>query len=362
MRTLLVTLEYPPFNGGVAEYYFNLYKHWPDNNFFVLAGSTKVEREDESRVVRKKLIIPIFSWLISFFHVFQTIRKNKIEHVVIGQVLPIGTVVFFLSYLMGFEYSIVMHGMDYEFAKRKKRKRILAYNIIKKAKHIFLGNSYLQALLIADLPSQSDKILVVNPGVSTDIEQINDAIDKEKGHDDFKLFFIGRLVKRKGVDKVIEALGLIDQKKFPDLKYQIAGTGPDEEYFKSLTNDSRIEFLGRISDNEKWKYMKEADVFITCSRNIDGDFEGFGIVYIEANLAGTPVIATNSGGVSDAVENNLSGLLLENDKPFEIKEAIMKLYNNRGLAKDLGEKGKKRVYEKFLWNEQVKKIFNRINQ
>ena len=78
-----------------------------------------------------------------FWHIPLTIRKQKIKHLLVGQVLPIGTVVLVLSKILSIKYSVVLHGMDYEFARKVKRKKILLGLILKNADKVVCSNSYL---------------------------------------------------------------------------------------------------------------------------------------------------------------------------------------------------------------------------
>lgn len=353
MRTLLVTLEYKPFEGGVAKYYSELFSNWPDDEIFVLTQKMGDVQDESKRIIRGKLISPIFSWLSTFWVLYMTVKKTRTEHIIVGQILPIGTVVWLLSFFMSFDYSVILHGMDYTFSQKKPRKMFLAKKILLKSTKIICGNSYLEKLVKKDLPNFSDKIFTVNPGVSPREDFYKKAT---KNNSEFSLVFLGRLVKRKGVDRVIKTIELLDKNKYANIKFYIAGTGPDEDYLKNISKDSRIIFLGKIDDKKKSQLMAEADVFIMPTREIDGDFEGFGIVYLEANIEGIPVIATDSGGVADAVSNMENGILLENDNPEKIKDAIIKLYENPELRKKIGERGRERALEKFSWSGQINKI------
>ncbi len=351
MNILLFTLEYKPFEGGVAKYYSELFKNWPDKDIFVLTQKVSEPQEESKRILREKLVSPIFSWFSSFRVLIKNIKKRNIQHVIVGQVLPLGTVVWMLSFFMKFDYSVILHGMDYAFSQKKIRKKILAKNILKKSTKIICGNSYLENLLKNDFPDLSHKIFTVNPGVDSREISFN-----KKKSPQFILIFLGRLVLRKGIDRVIEAISLMDETIYGDIKFYIAGTGPDENYLKNLSKDKRIVFLGRVDENKKWELLTNSEVFVMPTREIEGDFEGFGIVYLEANIAGIPVIACDSGGVSDAVSNMENGILLEDDSPEKIKNAIISLYENPDLRKRLGEHGRERALREFSWLSQINKI------
>ncbi len=116
----------------------------------------------------------------------------------------------------------------------------------------------------------------------------------------------------KGVDMVIKAIASLNQEIQEKISYIVVGTGEAESYLKDLAAELKVKvtFTGEVSELEKWSFLSLCDIFIMPARSIDGDFEGFGIVYLEANIYGKPVIAGRSGGVSDAVLHNESGLLV----------------------------------------------------
>lgn len=372
MKILLFTLEYPPFKGGIANYYGNLVRHCPkDNEIFVL-------HNNENKLLSNK-IYP--KWIPAFFALYKSIKKNKINHVIVGHILPLGTVTFLLSKIFNFKYSIVLHGMDLEYALKRKQKKYLAKLILKHAQTIISTNSYVEKKMLNFLGSKFDhKSFVVNPGVSSrNVESFGSVPSKtaskqdgrgtwnagefsnfRKKHDlegKFILFTVGRLVRRKGQDRVIEAVQNL-REIIPNLYYYIAGAGEDEMYLKNLAkNNSHVNFLGAIDDAEKDLWLKNCDIFIMPSRDINGDVEGFGIVYLEAALAGKPVIAGRSGGVSDAVVDYETGILVEPDNVDSIEDAIQELYRNFDLRQELGDNAMKRAISSFSWKGQAGKFF-----
>ena len=98
------------------------------------------------------------------------------------------------------------------------------------------------------------------------------------------------------------------------------------------------------------------------SRDEAGDYEGFGIVYLEAGLAGKPVIAARGGGVADAVVDKVTGLLVKSGDINQLKETIMKLRNYEGLRIRLGDNGRRRAQSEFNWEGQAGKIFDSITK
>ncbi len=360
MKYLLYTLEYPPFKGGVANYYKNLIDFWPEKNIEILDNNN-------NELINNKLFF--LKWLPAFFVLKKRVKNHKINHIIVGQILPLGTTVWFLSKIIKLRYSVILHGMDFTYALKKTRKKILSKLILSNAEKIICGNNYLADLIKKQFPDLTNKIKVVNPGIDTRVKINNNLVDKIKNNyqldNKFVLFSLGRLVKRKGIDRVIDALPKV-LKNIPNLQYFIAGTGPDEEYLKNILQQNKtviqnVTFLGQISEEEKWAWLNLCDTFILPSRQINDDFEGFGIVYLEANLMSKSVIASNSGGVGDAVQDNFNGLLVNPNDSNNIAETIVKIANNQNLNKKLGEQGRERVVRQFNWQNQIKILYNYLN-
>ena len=104
--------------------------------------------------------------------------------------------------------------------------------------------------------------------------------------------------------------------------------------------------------------MKSGHIFIMPSRNIEGDFEGFGIVYLEANLAKKVVIAGDSGGVRDAVIHKVNGLLVDPNSSSSIAQAILDLAADKEAREKMGQRAYERVKKDFQWPSLVKEIYN----
>lgn len=364
MKTLLFTLEYPPFKGGVADVYEKWVKYWPEpENIHVLHNQ------------EGGLLDPRFkpAWLAAFLPLYRAIKKYNINHVLVGHILPLGTVAWIMSFFFNYKYAVVLHGMDLDLAIRTKRKKWLSGKILKKADRIIAMNSYVKKRAEEFLDIRQDnsllagkgiKLVMANPGVELtkkpDIREIERINSKYGLEGKFVVFSLGRLVKRKGQDKTIEAVKKLVE-KHPDICYYIAGAGPDEQYLRGLAKDcENIVFLGKISEREKWAWLSQCDVFAMASRGKPGDYEGFGIVYLEAGLMAAPVLAGDSGGVRDAVAPDETGILIDPESADSIADGIMDYYHNWHLRYDLGLGGTERVIRHFDARRQVKKIFDII--
>jgi phosphatidylinositol alpha-1,6-mannosyltransferase len=174
--------------------------------------------------------------------------------------------------------------------------------------------------------------------------------------DDFVVLFVGNLVKRKGAELLVQALGkIVDE----SVKLIIVGEGPERKnlahHISELHLENRVFLAGRVP--EVGPYYAIADVFSMPSffeRGSD-DIEGFGIVYLEAQVVGVPVIGTRSGGIPEALEEGVTGLLVdENDVPA-LAESIQCLKSDPELCKRMGERGRIFVAERFNSRDSVRR-------
>ena len=361
-KVLLLTLEYPPFFGGVANYYANLVKYWPEpQNIYVLDNQN-------NKLLNPTL--PLLKWLPAFWQLRQVIGEQKINYLLVGHLLPLGTVAFFFLIFKKLSYTVFLHGLDFSQAMKIKRKKWLAKKILLRADKIICANSYTADLVKNFLPVTSqNKIQVVNPGLETEVKVKADLTAHLKKHYQLEnkiiLLSIGRLIKRKGFDRVVAALPTV-LKQIANLIYIIVGNGPELDNLKLKIRNSNLDekviLITGADDDEKNAWLQLADIFIMTARNMAGDFEGFGIVYLEAGRAGKPVIAGDSGGVRDAVIDKVNGLLVNPENLSAISQAITKLASQPKLRQSLGQNGRERALNQFNCTNQAKKTYQLINK
>ena len=147
------------------------------------------------------------------------------------------------------------------------------------------------------------------------------------------IFFIGRHEERKGLSNLLEALAQLP----PDVRLWIASDGPQTAELKTrFASDSRIEWLGRISDSEKISRMSRASVF--CAPSLHG--ESFGVVLLEAMAAGTPVVASNLDGYRNVATNDETALLVETGNVASLATALARVLVDPRLAARLTANGR----------------------
>jgi glycosyltransferase involved in cell wall biosynthesis len=165
---------------------------------------------------------------------------------------------------------------------------------------------------------------------------------------------LGRPYAYKGFDTVIRALPLILD-RFPDLRYVIVGQGDDQPRLENLARglgvQTRVTFAGSLTDQQIAECYRTCDVFVLPSKAtmVNGKWrgEGFGRVYVEASLAGKPVVGSSGGGAAEAVIDQKTGLLVDPSSAEQTASAVLQLLEDPTLARAMGEAGRKWARENF---------------
>jgi phosphatidylinositol alpha-mannosyltransferase len=152
------------------------------------------------------------------------------------------------------------------------------------------------------------------------------------------IFFCGRHEERKGLDVLLRALADLPS----DIRCWVASDGPDTARLKQVhAGDARIEWLGRITDEEKIARLRGADVF--CAPSLRG--ESFGVVLLEAMAAGTPVVASALDGYQNVATHEVDAMLVPPGDHHALAEALRRVLRDPGLAAALRAAGSCRVGE-----------------
>jgi glycosyltransferase involved in cell wall biosynthesis len=183
--------------------------------------------------------------------------------------------------------------------------------------------------------------------------------DQPKSDGTKQLLFVGRLVERKGLPHLIDALGILA--KHMPVHLNIVGSGPEEPRLKELARDRGLEqsitFHGRISPDELSRHYSRCDAFVLPAIvDSRGDTEGLGVVIIEAMSFRRPVVASGVGGIVDLVIDGKTGLSVpEKDSPA-LAEAIARVLTDPDLAQRLGRAGYEHVQQNYSWPAIIKRL------
>ncbi len=361
-KSLLITLDFPPNMGGVAAYWQRVCHGFSEAELVVLTSvSRSPDRIGDVQVLKHQLLAHFFwpHWTLGLIRTFFVVRKHTIRQLIAAQLLPLGTIAYVLFKLTGLPYIVQVYGMDIVAAQQSPRKAKLARLILSSA-HAVVANSEATAKLAQSCAGKEIRVVVVYPVpevVAASSSTVSELRSRYALNDKRVILTIGRLVERKGQDKLIEALPAIRQ-KVPNAVYVIVGDGPDQGRLSTLAKEQgcAIVFTGAVSEEQRNAWFSLCEVFAMPSRPLAGDIEGFGMVYLEAAAFAKPVVAGNSGGVTEAVEDGVTGLCVDGSSATEIAAAVAKLLKEPTFAKHLGEEGKRRIETKWNWEEMLNRF------
>ncbi len=153
---------------------------------------------------------------------------------------------------------------------------------------------------------------------------------------------VGGLKERKGQDLVIESLAIV-KKSYKDFIYILVGAGEFRSVLEAKAKEcgvsDQVVFAGSQDSSALVTYFHACDVYVHTPKVVHYNFEGFGIVYLEAGACGKPSVATNSGGVADAVIDGETGIILQDGDTEGVAGALLELSTNAVLRKKMGESG-----------------------
>jgi phosphatidylinositol alpha-1,6-mannosyltransferase len=378
-RTIdLLTLDFPPISGGISRYLYEIATHLPPGMVRVtgVAADSNEAADASYPLAVHRLPVPThadaFARQLKFFAPFylgHLLRQRDLSFLLCGQahysvLLPAWTV----SRLRRVPFGVFTYGLDLLYPQTTAYREV--FNRSLTAADVVFADSSAAERILWDLGVDPERIQVVFPSVNLAREAVREELVAAlRGRHDLEgkscILTLGRLIERKGHDVVLQAMPAILQ-AVPDAHYLIVGRGPNEAALRQLIEtlglSDHVTMVGFVTDDEAAAYFALCDVFTMISRSIPetGDIEGFGIVYLEANLLKKPVVAGDSGGVPDAVVHGETGLLVDPTDSQAVAGALITLLQDRSLAQQLGQQGYDRVVTQFSSDAAAEKVYARL--
>lgn len=351
-RIALVTLDYPPEHGGVARYLGNLVEV-SEGGIEVFVPETHV-CEGPGRVKTMRMFAPgPWSWrrLVASCY---ALRTQGFTHVFVSHVLPVGTAAWIAHLFGGLSYSVLVHGLDIRLAAQRPHRRWLAGQVLRRAAHVFTNSQVVANEVHRFWPAI--KVEVMTPGVEPRAFLSREEARAQLGVERSAriCLTVARLVPRKGIDMMIRVL-----EHHPDWRYVVVGSGGDEARLRDLADmhaPGRVEFVTHATDHVRDLWYAAADMFVFFAREAEADIEGFGIVPLEAGLAGLPVLAGRAGGVIEAVVDGVTGVLVDPRDLAAMSAAFGALANDPTQREALGRAGSARVQKDFAWRPRWERL------
>lgn len=366
LRILVFNYEYPPIGGGGGVICRDISEELARQGHFVTVITSLFQNLKQKEIVngvevqrvkvvnRKKQDVASLPSMLSYVPsainaAKQLLFKKKYDIINTHFAIPTGPAGNHISSTFKIPNVLSIHGGDiYDPSKslsphKTPLLKCVVKHVLKKADRVVAQSSdtKMNALNFYNLKREIDIIpLAIKPNQSK-------SINVSSGFSDNKIVLctIGRLVKRKNLVELLEIFGSI-KNEIP-ARLVIIGDGPEYSNLKGLCEQLKInndvQFTGRISDDEKFKYLSASDVYVSTAMH-----EGFGIVFLEAMEFGLPVVCYNKGGQVDFLKDGITGLMLKLGDKENFKKRLIELLNNKELMKKIGDENKSYVQNFYI--------------
>ena len=365
MRLLIVTYDFPPTIGGIETRVTNYISCLTRLGHQVIVVA--ISPSCKSASVERFLGATVYRYppaYLSIVRAFLRVRWVLRGHpppmgvfILTGANTALGISTLIYGRLRGVKTGIFLYGKDILSSKRHPLKLLLLHLALTFTDRVGVNSRATQRLL-PNLPHE--KVRLLYPGVDLD-ELGRFRMDMEP--EGKRILFVGRLIKRKGVDDLLHAFRLVLQ-EMPDARLVIVGDGPQKPVLMRLAErlgiSSQVEFKGALRGEALYREYQRCAVFVAPSKTLPDDVEGFGIVFLEAGFFGKPSVGTWSGGIPEAVLHNRTGILVPEGDVKALAKVILRLLRDRELAHRLGNNAQKRVIKEFSWKKATKRLLEML--
>jgi len=373
-HTLLLSEIFPPKIGGTARLFFEIYNRMPAGEFTVLCGD-----HPEAAAFDSTHNLPILRMLMAmrsrglmnlhdakrYAGVVRTIRRlireRGIEQIHCGRNLFEGFAAYLVKKFTGTPYLVYIHGEDIGAAKTSRELAWMTRRIFASASLLVANSQNTRRMLHEEWLLPEAKTRLLHPGV--DAQRLCPAVPDpawraEMGWADRTVILtVSRLQKRKGQDTMIRALPAI-RARFPEVLYAVVGNGEEDAALKQLAIEvgqaEHVQFLGAVNDERMANCYHQCDLFALPNRKVGADFEGFGMVLLEAQACGKPVIAGANGGTAETMQVPETGRLVNCDGHELLAATVIELLSDPAEMRAMGERARAWALG-FDWPEVAKK-------
>lgn len=286
--------------------------------------------------------------------------KERVIAVFAGRALPEGLIALITGRLIRQPVLIYAHGEELTSWGRGKKFETMCFALTH-ADWVLSNSDYTREILIDLIGVERQRIVVTYPTVdesrfrpglpADDLRKSLGLTEKQK-----LILSVGRLQPRKGFDFLIRVLPALLQHGL-DVHYALIGIGDDQERLQQLVQEKdltgHVHFLGHVSYDDLPRWYNACDLFVMPNRDIAGDTEGFGLVFLEAAASGKASVAGKAGGTASAVVDGETGLRVDGEKEEEIIQALTQLLTNTNQAEKMGSRARQRVLENFTHVRRV---------
>ncbi len=276
-----------------------------------------------------------------------TVWREQAGAICIGELLASGWIIRLFRFVPGVRTIAYVHGEEITTEDLYDQGHVRARQVLRESDRIIVVSRFTQDAVAALLGAPGGRISLIENGVDAGRfhpeAKSQDLIDLYRLQGCFVFVSVCRLLEKKGVDHAIRAFAAVAA-RHPDCRCLVVGGGPYAEPLQALAAQlglaEQVVFAGPVADDELVDHYRLGDVFVMPNRELaNGDTEGFGLVFLEANSCGLPVIAGRDGGSTDAVQHGVNGLVVDGRDVGQIAAAMLRMREDAPLREALGRQG-----------------------
>jgi phosphatidyl-myo-inositol dimannoside synthase len=370
MSLLLVTEIFPPKTGGSGRWFWEIYSRMPRDKVVIAAGTAPGQEEFDRThdLAIQRLDLTLRSWgvlgresLMSYGRSIRSLQRLARAHKVCtlhcARCLPEGLMALALKITSGLPYVCFAHGEELNYAATSRELTWLARRVLNAARFVVANSENTKHILCERWGVPPERASVLNPGV--DIQRFVPAPRDATIRDALGwgtrpvVLTVGRLQRRKGHDQMILALKSI-QRTVSEVLYAIVGDGEERERLQSIVasegQERHVQFLGALDETHMIQCYQQCDLFVLPNRQDGADIEGFGIVLVEAQACGKPVIAGASGGTAETMRVPDTGHIIPCEGFEALAATVSKLLVDEPLRARMGTSAREWAASRFDWD------------
>ncbi len=347
MRVAILTREFPPSVGGIAEYIGQVASRLAQRHTVGVWAPPPVESGGmDSTTPYEKYLLPRTTW-----GVIREVQRWRPDRVIVGHADVRLLVAAWLTAPR--TYLTITYGNDFLGAQRLWYRPLVNHLLAQARPVITVSQSSARRLQTLGVPNP----VVIYPG--TDPARFTPP--PVPPSPPYTLLSVGRLVQRKGIDVAIRAMARL-REHYPQLRYLIVGRGPERLHLQRLARElglaSCVHFLGAVPAEELPNVYRQAHLFVLPLREerMANSIESFGMVFLEAAATAVPAVAGNSGGAAEAVRHEETGLVVAPGDENAVCAAIQRLLDHASWRERLGRNGRRWVEEEMNWDRVVREM------
>lgn len=389
-RVLLVSEHFPPSIGGSGRYLWELLRRLPSDRVVVAAGRCTGDEEFDAKhansISRLRMALRETGTIsctgfAGYFRLAMKIndmcRREQISALWCGRCVTEGWIGWLVHQWTGLPYIVSAHGEDLKLpvgaavtgVMTSRQHRWMARRILRQAIGVVANCENTRQIVISEWGVPASRVHVLTPGVDTNYFKPAQPCPRVRARlnwtDRTVILSVGRLQRRKGHDHMILALPQI-RKQIPDVLYAVMGDGVESASLKALVKEKGLEnyvqFYGEMDQHTILQAFQQCDLFALPNRQVGSDIEGFGIVLLEAQACGRPVLAGQSGGTAETMSVPHTGITVDCTNPDTLATAVLELLFDPKRLDQMGDAAREWAVSRFDWDRMAERTVKLVSQ